>query len=393
MQGVSVRAMKASPAPREPQSGPSPAPASPSVSHDGREYPLLMENGGWRLRSKAKGREVNFRTGTSNLAEAKKRAKEYLQQRAEDPIHSRKGGGTLEALAAVYEATPKRTKAPVAKDNISRLRQVARIALGKELGEVSCKEVGPDFWTTYQRKRIEALGRTFDLATRHRENIAINAAVRAARCLFLPALFPAYQKAGLRINPDAGNAQMLPEPYVPPAAVNDEALVDAWRELPVGSPLWLVIGMARFAGLRREEISACRREWIVERNGAVYVELRDRPDEQWWTKTGKPYFAPVIEETVSAALLARPADALIVPDPDGDRDRWFEREPQRWLAKNGVKAGKPLHRLRGLYADHVAKMTADAVAARLAGVQAAQTALGHTDAAVTAKHYLSSEVG
>ena len=34
---------------------------------------------------------------------------------------------------------------------------------------------------------------------------------------------------------------------------------------------------------------------------------------------------------------------------------------------------------------------ADAVAARLAGVKAAQKALGHTDSATTEAHYLSAE--
>ena len=52
-------------------------------------------------------------------------------------------------------------------------------------------------------------------------------------------------------------------------------------------------------------------------------------------------------------------------------------------------ARKPLHRLRGLYADELARLTADAVAARLAGVRAASESLGHTTTATTERHYLS----
>lgn len=52
-------------------------------------------------------------------------------------------------------------------------------------------------------------------------------------------------------------------------------------------------------------------------------------------------------------------------------------------------AKKPLHRLRGLYADEVARLTQDAVAARLAGVKAAASALGHTNTATTERSYLS----
>ena len=72
-----------------------------------------------------------------------------------------------------------------------------------------------------------------------------------------------------------------------------------------------------------------------------------------------------------------------------ERSRWFEREPQKWLHAHGVGALKPLHRLRGLYADNVATLTRDAIAARLAGVRAAQEALGHTSSATTEAHYLT----
>lgn len=75
---------------------------------------------------------------------------------------------------------------------------------------------------------------------------------------------------------------------------------------------------------------------------------------------------------------------------EGIRYRWFERVPQEWLRKFTGTAKKPLHRLRGLYADEVAKLTQDAVAARLAGVKAASQALGHTNTATTQNSYLST---
>jgi hypothetical protein len=353
---------------------------------------MYYEPAGWRLRSKAKGRVADFRTGTRNLKEATRRAKEYLERRANDPRHSRKGGGTLEALAAVYIETPKRTKANVAENNVSRLRVICRV-VGRDLGTVTCWEVGPEFWQAYQRAALEGKKRKFDLVTRYRENIAINAAVRAARCLFLRALLPAYRAAGLDVRPDAGEAVMLPVPYLPPSAVDDAAVVEAWADLEATDRLWLVIGLARFAGLRREEISALRGGWIEDQAGVVSISLRDRPEENWWTKTGKPYRAQVIDPRLAEWLrtAAQKPDDLVVPDPsDGSgRDHWFAKAPQRWLRSIGVKAAKPLHRLRGLYADHVARITADAVAARLAGVEAARANLGHTTSAVTEAHYLT----
>jgi hypothetical protein len=372
---------------------------------------MYYEPAGWRLRSKAKGRLADFRTGTRNLKEATRRAKEYLDRRATDPRHSRKGGGTLEALAEVYLETPKRTKAICAVSNLSRLRGVCR-TLGRELETVTCREVGPEFWQAYQRAALDRAGRKFDLVTRYRENIQINAAVRCARCLFLRPLLPAYRAAGLDVRADAGDAVMMPVPYLPPSAVDDAAVVEAWENLfpvnhdssdesglwivgrtEVDIQLWLVIGLARFAGLRCAEISALRGSWIEDQAGVVSIVMRDRPEQEWWTKTGKPYRAQVIEPRLAEWLrtAAQKPDELVVPDPsDGsERRRWFVREPQRWLRSIGVKAGKPLHRLRGLYADAVAKLTADAVAARLAGVEAARTNLGHTTSAVTEAHYLT----
>lgn len=377
-----------------PRSAPIPPQVRPTrIQHDGRAWPMYYEAAGWRLRSKAKGRVADFRTGTRNLKEATRRAKQYLERRADDPRHSRKGGGTLAALAEVYIQAPKRTKANVAENNVSRLRGICR-TLGRELATVTCREVGAEFWQAYQRAALEAKGRKFDLVTRWRENIAINAAVRAARCLFLRALLPAYRAAGLDVRPDAGEAVSLPVPYLPPGAVDDAAVVGAWARLDPTDRLWLVIGLARFAGLRREEIKALRGGWIADEAGVVSIALRDRPEENWWTKTGKPYRAQVIEPRLAEWLrmAAQKPDALVVPDPpDGsERHQWFAHEPQRWLRDAAaVRAAKPLHRLRGLYADHVAQLTADAVAARLAGVKAAQANLGHTTSAVTEAHYLS----
>ena len=159
--------------------------------------------------------------------------------------------------------------------------------------------------------------------------------------------------------------------------------------------LWLTIGLARFAGLRRDEIANCRIGWIEKLNGAVSVSLRDRPEEKFWTKTGKPYRALVINSEL-ANYLSAIADfgdpvGWIVPIPAVERARWFERTPQAWLRKHGVTSQKPLHRLRGLYADAVAELTRDSVAARLAGIKAAQDALGHTSSAVTESHYLTPD--
>lgn len=369
-------------------------PKSHHLIHEGRKYSLHYEANGWRLRSRSTRWPADFRTGTSNLKMAEKAARDWLVKRGADPVHSRKGGGTLEGLAAVYLATPKRTKTKPAEGNVSRLRTICRVALGKELESVTCREVGPELWRAYQKAALEVKGHAFDLVTRRPENAAINAAIRCARCLFLKAMLPHYRAAGLDVRPDAGDAVILPMPYMPPKTLDDGALVTAWERLRGEDVrLWLAVGLARFAGLRRAEIAACRGGWIEETDGALSIALRDRPEEQWWTKTGRPYRALVINPVLAEHLreCAKSPDSFVVPGPPeiADRAHWFAHAPQEWLRRQGVPGLKPLHRLRGAYADAVASLTADAVTARLAGVKAAQEALGHTSSAVTEKHYLS----
>jgi integrase len=370
-------------------------PRAHRFKHEGRQYSLHFEAGKWRLRSKSKRTPLDYRTGTSNIKKAEEAAKDWLKRRGDDPVYSRKGGGTVEGLVKVYLDLPKRTKPLCAANNVSRLRTICRVALGRELKDVTCREISPDLWRAYQRAAIEKGGHSFDLVTRRRENIGINSAINSARALFIKSLLPHYRLAGLDVRPDANDSTPLPVPYVPPKDIDDGALLTAWQALR-GEDLrfWLAVGLARFAGMRRAEIYACRGGWIEDRGGIVSIVLRDRPEEGFWSKTGRPYKASVINAELADYLRTRIGDeGYIVPGPPDPSARlyWFEVWPQKWLKGQGITSAKPLHRLRGAYADAVAVLTSDAVTARLAGVKAAQDALGHTSSATTERHYLTPE--
>ena len=120
----------------------------------------------------------------------------------------------------------------------------------------------------------------------------------------------------------------------------------------------------------------------------MYIDLRDRPEEGWLSKTGEQYRALVINETFAGELLALPDGPIVRIEGRTSRAHWFRFYPQEWL-EPFVKDRKRLHRLRGLYADDVAALTRDAVAAHLAGVKAASEALGHTNTQTTERSYLS----
>ncbi len=162
----------------------------------------------------------------------------------------------------------------------------------------------------------------------------------------------------------------------------------AWRALrEVDPPLYYTVGLARFAGLRAGEIGQARRSWLCrQEGGGVEVELRDRPEDGYQTKTGVPYFSPVLDAAFATDLLARP-EGLLTPRTENFK-RWLIRKPQAWLRPFVGAAVKPLHRLRGLYAADLAERTRKAVLASLAGTEAASKALGHTTTRTTRRHYL-----
>lgn len=350
-----------------------------------QRYRLSVFRDGWRLRSRARGDEFDWVFPACSLAKAKALALERFENSRQARQQAR--GSSLEHVVKVYADLPKKAGAESAYNNTCRLRAVVRLALGKELERVSASEVGPKLWNAYMAKRQDDK-LDFSLSGRKPENAAINAAVRAAASIFIPRLRPLYREHGIVIPDDATVIQWLPEMKLPKSKVGAE-LIEEWRKLPHESPLFWTVGLARFAGLRQQEISACRRSWIVEDATGVYVEMQDRPDEGWRSKTGEIYRALVIDAAFARELLALP-DGPIVRTPDGiSRSEWFERKPQVWCKTFTGAAKKPLHRLRGLYADDVKRITQDAVAAHLAAVKAASQALGHTNTATTEQSYLS----
>ncbi|RYD32619.1 MAG: hypothetical protein EOP86_15275 [Verrucomicrobiaceae bacterium] len=69
----------------------------------------------------------------------------------------------------------------------------------------------------------------------------------------------------------------------------------------------------------------------------------------------------------------------------------FKRKPQTWLKRYTGSAKAPLHRLRGLCADHVRRETEEAILARAEAVRKASRNLGHTETATTERHHLTPD--
>jgi len=356
----------------------------PHVIWQGRSYTLTKWRKGWRLRSRQRGNEIDWHFPGVPLSRAKEQAIERFEGVA--PVRVAKGIATLQNVVDAYREMPKRAAERSAYNNITRLTKIVRVAWGMGLDRALVTNVR-QLWADYFTKK---LGGRLDLSTRRQGNAALNSAVRMASSLFIERLRPLYRERGIEIPEDATSIQWLPEMKRPKPPAQTDELAFAWSQME-GSTMFYAIGLARYAGLRQQEIAACRRNWIVQDGGAVYVEMMDRPEEGFLSKTGEIYRALVINPVFAACLLACPEGEIVRLTPlEGRRDRWFERAPQAWVKKFTGTAKMPLHRLRGLYADDVKRLTEDAVAARLAGVKAAADALGHTNTQTTVQSYLST---
>ncbi|CAB4186599.1 hypothetical protein UFOVP1329_1 [uncultured Caudovirales phage] len=352
-----------------------------TITVHGRRYTLTPHKTGWRIRSRALGNEIDLTFPERSLAQAKRDATAHF---AAELVVPKRNASTLEDLVTCYKGMPKRAGDAASTVNIYRLRGIVRTVHKRELDRVPVSAVGPDLWSRYMASK---LGGKLDLSRRRAGNEAINSAVRCAASLFIPKLRPNYKSAGIEVPDDATVIQWLPRMVLPRPAADDAALLKA---LPTASPIVrLTASLARFAGLRQDEIANAMRSWVVVKDGAVSIELRDRPEQDWTSKTGQMYRALVIDSAFADELVAMPHGYLIETPNGMTRSHWFKHYPQRWISKFTGTAGKPLHRLRGLYADAVASLTQDAIAARLAGVKAASSNLGHTNTQTTQRSYLS----
>lgn len=374
------------------------------MNHDtiivrGREFPLYKEatTGYWRIRKRTRDVSINKSTRISDLAEARKWARVFIERALDNSYRLATGGHTLEEVAAAYLSFPKATRDYVAEANVARLRTVVRDAIGKELCEVRVKDLGPRLWEQYAAVRH---GGKLDLSTPRRENIGIMSALRSAASVFARTLDRRYRDAGIFL--DFANMRELPflpilqavKQAISPDTV--QRLLTAWRELKQENPLlYTTIGLALHAGLRSSEIAAARRNWVETDGSAVRVVLRDRPEEGFRTK-GKVDSSAwdsglVLDIEFAAHLLAMP-DGLLVPI-QGSKAWFFKTLANQWVRQFIPREvdGKGLHRLRGLYGDAVKARFEAQILARTASIDAARLALGHTSPAITLRHYLTPD--
>ena len=160
------------------------------MSWQGRRYGLTPYLDGWRLRSRARGDEIDWKFPHMSAAMAQNQALEKFEERTA-AVRPKRGTPTLEDLIEAYKEIPKRAGKDAEKQNIYCLRSVVRAALGKELNKVFPHQVGPDLWGDFQKARLD--GR-LDYSTRRPGNGAINSTVRCAKSMPMPRSLNGCQK-------------------------------------------------------------------------------------------------------------------------------------------------------------------------------------------------------
>lgn len=359
-------------------------PLRAKMTWEGRTIPMLLERGVWRARKRSKRLTCDISTGTSDLAQAKREVRaELLRAKSAPELRAK---GTLAELVEIYRKSPKRASPAVAEANIERLKAIVKTTWKKTLDDVKLADL-PRLWPAYVATRQKKAAPDYN--TRLAENAGINSAMRLARSILIEQLRPAYRAAGMILPDDADNVIWTAELASVRKPAKDEDMIKAWRELPKGSALWWTIGLARFAGLRRSEILAMRGKWAVDRGGLVFVELQDRPEDKWWSKTGRPYSAMVMDAALADALRLTKPEQMLIAEPDAEA--WIEKVPQKWLREYVGAARLPLHRLRGLYADHVRRETEEVILARQKASKTASEALGHASVTTTDRHYFGPD--
>lgn len=366
-----------------------------SVIVGGVRYSLLQDPRSkvWRVRKRTKDINVDVSLGVVQLKDAEEAARKLLGKDQEKRTRLRSGGATFTEIANAYKKMPKRCSADVADANVDRWEKIVEVAWGKSMDDLRSSQLTGRLWEDYAAVRQ---GGKLDLSTRRHENRGINAAIRMAVSIFHKGLEEGYRRAGVMLDFEAiRRVQWLPIiPSKLPVLVQEArtSLMEALPALKTSNlPMWRAVMIARFAGLRSNEISAARKSWLAQNAaGAWCFEVRDRPEENWWHKTGEDYRAPILSAELVEDLLALPdGDGHLVP-VKGSRDHFFKRQCNNWLRQFIPRPNKGMHRLRALYAEALKDATANAVLAQQAGIEAAQKALGHTTSTTTKNSYLPS---
>lgn len=366
----------------------------PSIIWNGLVVPLEQESRGrrlWRINSRSKHLPCIHPLKTPVLSVAKKEARKHLESLKTSLIPRARGSHSLEDVAQIYPTLSLGCNAETAKKNVMYLRVVGRQGFKKELASIplhqfhaACAAYVTAVQDLDNPDRPDKGKPNYSNSYRRIKHGTVRSVLLQATSVFADFLHPQYREAGITLPADIANIQLPKARRVEKAPVNSDALTAAWEALrDTDAPLYRLIGVVHWSGLRKKEALACRPGWITPHESGYAFLVKDREDEGFTHKTGNIYRAPIRNAAFAAYLLTLPKDQPIAGVVGSKR----YVKALEWL-RQFTNTRRPMHRLRGNHADAV-KRDAELIIRR-AGDQAAANALGDT-LRTTKRHYLSGE--
>ena len=325
---------------------------------------LIERNGVWYFQKTYRGKRYFLSTGQTSLPLARKK-RDYFDAKIREgdvtaltAARMKRSVGTLGEVVREYQRVCQDRGEPrpnTITNNVNALGRLVRDATGKQLNGQPASILDKNLLTTYRRAKLDERGDT--PSTRR----SILSTVTQARSLFTRELVQDYD---LEL-PDLTEFReyslgRYPSKDVPlPPLALRLTLMRAARRLWLDrDPRYLVYVMARYLGMRSEEMVCARWSWIEEHMGARRMALRDRPEEDYKIKGVRAGNVP-IHPAVLRRLMAyrKPYSEYILPgDTRNKRHTLVGRSFAEFMTDQGwdqIETTKRAHELRRLYGSAV----------------------------------------
>ena len=304
-------------------------------------------------------------TKTPDLSLAKKRAKAYRDAIVAEQFHLVDSMKTRSSTLTFGEVMQQYRDMPLGVSAVSRGKNIRGLVFVLEASGLG------------EGDRVDTLGRglvtkfqTAGLAAKVMPT-TLNSRLRGARSLFSaralmhysPAL-PVAPVADFKVVPALPVAESLPQ------LPSDEAMAMAHKQLPANPEAYRAFLLAAYAGLRAGEVAAARWDWLD--GDVLYVGGRE-----YQAKSRKWRTVRIAPDAMALLVADKPVGAT-GPIVGATAGFLVTRILPSMLKALGFAGSSPIHSCRRWYGSHVATAS---------GIYAAQTALGHSTPAVTAKAY------
>jgi integrase len=336
------------------------------IEHNGRQRQVRIykkRSPFYTVRAQIKGVGHLLSTETNIPAIAAKNAvarlnEIYAEHRGEGPASKlRNEFATLGEILARYKTSSTAQDVTI-KNNIYKFRRIARAGRNPEINyeNIRTNELDSEQFGKYislLKKEAEAK-LALDPWALKRVNTTANSALRAVRSIFSKKILPIYQ--GLKLpNPlPLADCAMLPTKiadttYQPIDNNNLIALEEEINQLKsTNLELWKAYKLCSIAAMRRSEVEAMRREWVVKTKTGWGIAIIQRP---YFEPKGKQGTVPIPEFLAEELLKTpgEPLDHIIQATSTTAREKMIRHKLSSLIKKHlpsGRRSKKTLHELR-----------------------------------------------